>query len=360
MIVKNEARVIQRCLASVRPIFDYWIIVDTGSTDNTMEIIRETLKDVPGELHQHPWVNFGHNRTEALQYALHGPDGKPRCDYTLFVDADDEVVFDDGFVMPRLESDSYLMQIVDPGVVYYSKRVVRSALPWRYEGPLHAVSVCELARTEEILHGIRQVRHFDGGRAGDPKGRRRDALLLEKALIDEPENERYVYYLAQTYRDAGDLQRALLHYQRRAQMNGWSDETWSARYEGAKLKERLGNPWEEVLSSYLAAYQFLPDRAEPLYRIGTHYQSSREYALTHLYLGRARQIPFPQGHRLFVENEIYDYLVDLNYAVACYWLGLHAEAIAINDALLNSGCLPPHLVDQVVKNRQFSVEALAK
>src|SRR5262249_60611020 len=65
MIVKNEAEVIRRCLDSVRAIIDYWVIVDTGSTDNTQQIIREHLKNVPGELHERPWQEFAHNRSEA-------------------------------------------------------------------------------------------------------------------------------------------------------------------------------------------------------------------------------------------------------------------------------------------------------
>ena len=85
MIVKNEARVIRRCLDSVRPIIDRWIIVDTGSTDGTQDIIREHLRDLPGELHERTWRDFAYNRSEALDLA------RGQCDYTLIIDADDSL-----------------------------------------------------------------------------------------------------------------------------------------------------------------------------------------------------------------------------------------------------------------------------
>ena len=66
MIVKNESKVIRRCLESVLPLVDYWVIVDTGSTDGTQQIILECLKEVPGFLHERPWVDFSHNRNEAI------------------------------------------------------------------------------------------------------------------------------------------------------------------------------------------------------------------------------------------------------------------------------------------------------
>ena len=104
MIVKDEAPVIVRCLESVRPIIDYWIIVDTGSTDGTQDLIEKYFHDVPGELHQRPWVDFAHNRSEALVLARkHG-------DYSLIIDADDALEFAPGFKMPYLNADSYTVE----------------------------------------------------------------------------------------------------------------------------------------------------------------------------------------------------------------------------------------------------------
>ena len=78
MIVKNESPVIEKCLASVKGMIDYWVIVDTGSTDGTQQIIKNFMKDVPGKLYERPWVNFAHNRNEALDLA------RNKTDYAYF------------------------------------------------------------------------------------------------------------------------------------------------------------------------------------------------------------------------------------------------------------------------------------
>lgn len=101
MIVKNESHVIRRCLDSVKNLIDYWVIVDTGSTDGTQEIIRDHLKEVPGQLFERPWKDFGYNRTEALELA------KDQGDYLLFMDADDWLEFDSDFELPPLTEDIY-------------------------------------------------------------------------------------------------------------------------------------------------------------------------------------------------------------------------------------------------------------
>lgn len=71
MIVKNESHIIRECLESVYKYIDYWVICDTGSTDDTKQIIKKFFeeKNIPGELHDHEWKGFGHNRTLAFDVA---------------------------------------------------------------------------------------------------------------------------------------------------------------------------------------------------------------------------------------------------------------------------------------------------
>jgi glycosyltransferase involved in cell wall biosynthesis len=352
MIVKNEAPVIRRCLDSVRPLIDHWVIVDTGSTDGTQEIIRDHMKDVPGELFERPWRNFAHNRTEALDLA------RGRSDYIFVIDADEQAEVPPGWQMPALTADSYLCTVHYGATAYARKQLVRSALPWRYESVVHEYITCDVPATEATLPGYHTLVSHDGARSRDPNTYRRDAIVLEQALLEEPENHRYMFYLAQSYRDAGDDELAIRYYRKRIEMGGWTEEVWVAKYQIARAQERMGAPWPEAMESYLAAWQYQPVRAEPLYNIGMHYQVRAQHQTSHIFLSRAMQVPSPGIERLFVERAVYDYLLPLEYAVALFYLGHHDEAIEINERLLASDLLPDHLRDLVERNRGFSRDAL--
>jgi hypothetical protein len=91
---------------------------------------------------------------------------------------------------------------------------------------------------------------------------------LETALLTEPDNTRYVFYLAQAYRDAGDYELATRHYRRRTEMGGSKEEIWVSLYMIARTHEFINHPRAVLVEEYLKAFQFDPLRAEPLYRIG--------------------------------------------------------------------------------------------
>ena len=243
MIVKNEAPVIRRCLDSVRPIIDYWVIVDTGSTDRTQEIIREHLSDLPGELHERPWRDFAHNRSEALELA------RGKGDYTLIIDADDTLEISPDTALPALSADSYTIEIRDVTIVYSRTQLVRSALPWHYEGVLHEYITCDGAGPCGYLSGIRMRRNHDGARRKDPETYRRDAAILEAALKTETNKfllSRYRFYLAQSYRDCRELEKALENYLIRSELGFWQEEVFISLYAAAQLKQELGGPTKRL------------------------------------------------------------------------------------------------------------------
>ncbi|MCP4262043.1 MAG: glycosyltransferase [Planctomycetes bacterium] len=350
MIVKNETEVIKRCLGSLKHLIDYWVIVDTGSTDGTQDMVREFMRDIPGELVERPWVDFGYNRSEALEYA------RGKADYVFTIDADEMVWVEQGFRWPKLTDDSYLINLDDNGLIYRRCQIVNNKLKWHYKGVLHEYIDCHEAKSQGFLQDFKTIRLLDGARSSDPHKFKKDALLLEKALLDEPDNDRYVFYLAQSYRDAGEPDLAIKYYQQRVSMGRWDQEEWYSLYQLALLSQQKGVPWPQVMEAFLRAYEFRPSRPEPLYRIMQHYMG-KEYHTAYLFGKQAIDIPFPEDI-LFVENYLYHYLLPLDFAVCCYWSGHNAEAIRVNNRLLSQPGVPVDLLLQGTKNRRFSLDLL--
>jgi glycosyltransferase involved in cell wall biosynthesis len=138
MIVKNESAVIERALASARPFISTWVIVDTGSTDGTQDIVRRVYGDISGELFERPWVNFGANRTGALELC------RGRMDWAIMLDADDslEGVPPPASVYALPDLDALLVRLVHGGLEHERIQFFRVESDWYYEGLVHEKPIC--------------------------------------------------------------------------------------------------------------------------------------------------------------------------------------------------------------------------
>jgi glycosyltransferase involved in cell wall biosynthesis len=343
MIVKNEAHVITRCLESVRPLISSWVIVDTGSTDGTQDIIRLYLKGLPGELHERPWKDFGHNRTEALELA------RGKADYVLVMDADDLLVVPPAFTMPELSLDSYKLRITDGNTDYLRTHIFRSDLDFRYTGVLHELLTSAKPRNEGRIDGLVYRRIRDGARSADPDKYRKDAAVLEAALKAEPGNARYAFYLAQSWRDAGELEKSRAAYAKRAQMPGFEEEAWYSLYQVAQLSARLGKSDDEVVGAYLRAFERRPSRAEPLCYLAVCLRERKRIVAALPFARLASEIPRPDDI-LFLDAGVYAWRAKDEFAVAAYWVGRYKEALDTNLQLLAGGALPASERERVEKN----------
>jgi tetratricopeptide (TPR) repeat protein len=348
MIVKNEASVIARCIASVKPHITAWAVVDTGSTDGTQDMIRELLKDMRGQLIERPWKNFAHNRNEALDLARGQGDG-----YVLALDADDVLnVEQEKQVEFSPEVGGYQLRIEYGETSYDRIALVRTSAPWRWVGVVHEVLTCEVPVRMERLRGW-SIRCLSGGARSAAPGVKflRDIELLEQARAENPNETRAVFYLAQSYRDAGQLEKAVHIYKERVSMGGWEEEVFCARLQVARLLEQLGR-WNEALTAYFEAFESRPIRAEPLYSIARHYREQRQFHTAMLFAAKAMRIVQP-ADILFVEEGVYQWRALDEYAVAAYWIGEYDTGLRVNQQLLGSTELPEAQRDRVRQNLEL-------
>jgi glycosyltransferase involved in cell wall biosynthesis len=350
MIVRNEAPVIRRCLESVRPLIDHWLVVDTGSSDDTPDVVRETLDGVPGDLVQRPWKDFGHNRNEALDL------GRPHADYLLTIDADEELVIPQDFVMPELDAGGYEIrqEISGSEVVFYRIQLIRADLPWRWVGRVHEVLHCDAEAKVRRLPDVTNVGFYDSTRNVDRQAKfESDVRLLQLDLEERPDDPRTVFYLAQSLRDSGDPEGALRYFTKRVQLGGWDEERWYAAFQTAAMAERLGRQHAIVLDAYLGAFALRPTRAEPLCELARYLRQSGDFALAYVYAAAAVTIDRPTSDILFIDDSIYRWRALDELAVACHWIGRFARAEELYRRLLDECDLPAAERPRVERNLEL-------
>ena len=354
MIVKDESKVIERCLNSVKPLIDYWVIVDTGSLDETQSLIHKTMKGIPGELHQKPWKNFEVNRNEALELA------RGKGDYLLFIDADEVLSYEKGFHFPHLEHDFYMFTVkneINGAIVseYTRTLLVNHHLDWRWKGVIHEYIECPKATSSALMTGVCDIsRTYEGARGQDPQKYQKDAAVLEKALEKEPNHSRYTYYLAVSYYNAGDLQKALSAFQKRIALDPqklYSDEVYTSLYFIGCIQVDLHADLKTVVDSFSRAHLYAPTRAEPLYQLGSYLIEQNALLLADLVLQKALQMKSsaPFSDSSYIISWIYDWGILHRSAECAFKLGRFSEAKEALKELITLP-LPPDLLQAMKEN----------
>ncbi len=331
MIVKNEAHVITRALDSVKDWIDYWVIVDTGSTDGTQGVILEHMKGHPGELHERPWKDFGHNRTEALDLA------RDKGDYILFLDADDWIEFRGVEGLPKLTASAYSIRWEHKGGVAYDKpQLVRSDLPWKWVGVLHEYLDCNTVYVAKGLEGVVNCYGADGARSQNPKKYDEAAEVLKKALEEEPDNSRYVFYLGESLNDAGRPFEAREVYKRRVEMGEEDEEVFFALLRIAMIELEAGFDFDQVAEGFMRAHRCRPHRPEPIFYLAELYNTHEKPELAYELIHGWKQLPKEETQNVICRFEwTEEWGIDYELFIATEQLGKTEECIATCRPLLS-------------------------
>jgi len=376
MIVKNESRIIERMLNSVYPFVNSFCICDTGSTDNTVELIHNFAREKNIQnyiVYTEPFKNFEYNRTHALHKCLELPELPT---YILLIDADMILKFGNQLDMEQLRQglcvqdppvDAYFINQGNDGFYYKNVRMLRAKLLLdeekpSYKGVTHEyLNIPGSRRYVDIIKDVIFINDVgDGGSKQDKFTR--DIALLTEGLENDPKNTRYMYYLSNSYKDFGDHNKAIEMYKKCIESGGWVEERWQCHYQIGKLCYGMERK-EEAIYHWLEGYQLLPNRLENIYEIVKHYRVSGKNTLAYMFYNIARVSPSMKDTPvfLFLEKDVYDYKLDYEFSI----FGYYHNPDKINMAKHSSKVLKRILIQQaihanVLSNYKFYTERLYK
>lgn len=327
IMVKNAGDGFKDILIANLPYIDRYTILDTGSTDNTIKIIKEVLVDKRGELYREPFINFRDSRNRLLELA------DTHCHFNIMLD---DTFILCGNIREFLDfargddvATSFSLTIEYDDISITSNRITKSHLGLRYVNMVHEIIQTENnAMNVAIPYKFGYIKEttseYMKNRTKERK--HKDISTLKKMLEEDPENPRTYYYLATSYINTEDWEEALKWFLKRIKLKGFKDEIQDSLYYIAVIKDKmLNNPWEECFDLYLKCYEFNPVRPEALYFIGKKYLDKGMKNTAYIYLKKAFEIGNPPI-TISYRKDIYNYhipkdIVQLSYIFKDYKLG---------------------------------------
>jgi len=370
MIVKNESKIITRLFDSLIDIIDCYCICDTGSTDNTVQLIGEYFAGhgKPGKVISEPFKNFEHNRTFALQ-ACKDPanSGGVLADYILLMDADMVLMKGPEFVLEKfktqlLTADVFHLFQGSDRFSYKNVRIVKNNMGIKYWGVTHEVistpDGTEYSQFERSMLFIDDI--GDGGAKADKF--ERDIRLLTQGLVEKPNNDRYTFYLANSYRDSGNREKAIEMYKKRIDIGGWFDEVWHSYYSIGRCYNWLGQP-DSAIAYWLLAYDYFPKRLENIYEIIHHYRNQSKHKLAYEFYRIAqeqlRDVDRSKIDYLFLQNDVYDYKIDYEYSIVGYYYNPdNIDMAALSMRVMCAKNIEDSILKNVLSNYKFYCKPL--
>jgi glycosyltransferase involved in cell wall biosynthesis len=400
MIVKNESKIIERCLNSAISIIDFVSICDTGSTDGTPEIINNWCRknNIPGTVHFAAFKNFGFNRTLAISLAQ---ETYPDADYMLLLDADMILEVEHPFDKSSLDKDQYLTPQYNDQIKFWLTRLLKASLPWRSVGVTHEYWDIDHSKleaghysyfdTKGKLNNLVINDQQDGGSKTDKFERDKRLLLegIQDPLTPPDLRVRYMFYLAQTFLCLDEYEESIKWYRKRVEAGGWVEEVFYSllqvgllyerlsnrasdqRYEIIKESERSSTVFDQsvienlvlqeeqffsLATTYLQnAWEYRTSRAEPLYHLAKMYRMKSKNNLGLMYALQGKEIPFPIDDILFVDYHVYDYLFDFEISICANYIKTKLDIGRAAQKRLESilDQLPQNIAEAVERNSKF-------
>jgi tetratricopeptide (TPR) repeat protein len=311
VMVKNGGELFEQMLehSVANGIIDRWTVLDTGSTDGTVEAVRRVLGEsgIEGNLYEEPFINFRDSRNRCLNLA-ESREKRPPCKYSLMVD---DTYCVQGNLRGFLESvrgdqvaSSFSLLVRSSDVEYLSCRVTVAELKLRYKYTLHEVIQDENNLNVRIPAEFCMIQDTSNEFMKERTVSRKeyDLQCLFDMLAEEPDNSRHLYYIAQTFSIMKEYRKAAEYFRLRIEhpVHGFKEERDDALLELVRIEhQHLGVPFETCLMGYKKYSEQDPVRPDGHYFIGVQYYRNGENEKAYQYFKKAFEIGFPGEKRQY-------------------------------------------------------------
>lgn len=297
IMVKNGGPQFEQMLLDNMPHFDKWTILDTGSTDDTIDIINRVLVGKKkGQLFQEPFINFRDSRNRCLDLAGNSCKFLTMLDDTYVIQGNIRGFLNE--VRGDQLATSFTLYIQSDDTIYGSNRIIKSKSGLRYVHRIHEVITDKNNINIVIPKELVTIddRRFDYMETRTMERKQLDLKLLFEEVEENPHDPRAYYYLAQTYNLLEDYEKAFYYFTKRAEFtnSGFVQERVDALFESARIANfKLNKPWDMVEELYNKCYKADESRPESLYFIGIHYYLENNMRKAYGYFKKAFEIGFP-------------------------------------------------------------------
>ena len=347
-----------RMLNNIKPIIDAVALVDTGSKDDTVQLVKDWLEQTktPGSIIELEWKEFGPSRTDAIRHAEKvAMEVDPKATWWMaFMDMDDQCSNTNG--TGPFELDKSKLGMVDGKRVdrYDVKQMLSSTTwvdrwlaridpekKWCWKNKRHEYLTPEGSwnATIAFLGGGYLKRATSGYRSKDPYTFLNDAAVFMKELKDNPGDHRNTFYTAQSYRDSGNADLGLVMYKRRIKLGGWGDEVYNSYLNIIKHRITQGKIDDKTICMMLQAINVCPNRFEIPYYLVRIWRLKQMYALAWNFAKAYVNMPNPTGG-LFVDESIYLHGFPEEASLVAYYSGDKKSYVALAKRALSSPTIP--------------------
>ncbi len=361
MPVKNDASVIKKCLESVSGVIDFLSIYDAGSSDETPRLIEQFMEDqdIPGKIHYPEWKSPANNLTLAVRSAktmLEEMGISLSHTYLLVLDPNLFLIVEPDFRKDALDKDAYLCLTKSPVLshYHYDMQLFRASFSWENIGTIYGHWFCKESYQTEKLTSLKMEEQEASSKE---EKWREDLKLLSSALREEPDNRKYMFYLAQTNKRLKQYDDAISLYRARIKKEGSKEEVWLSQYMLGECYEERGE-WDQALYWYFEAFQYNPDQPQPLRKIATYYRVQGKNDLSYLFAKHGSRLTPTENQTIFSHLSLHDYRFDEELSIATYYTRFKDEGYFASDEVLLKRNIPWVIKDQTYKNILFYVPTL--